>query len=200
MVNKLDLRKVEKTIKNSGLKLFTSRELAALFGVSQNTMRLFVHRNTKKGEFTQIKHGLHALAENLPDPLYTANKLIQPSYVSLETALSLYNIIPETSAGITSVSTKSARVFEFKNTDYTYTKFKQDYFFGYELSNSFSKEEAFVATPEKALADYLYLVSIGKRKLNSRFNLGVVDKDKLIDTINKFNSAKLSRLVKTLYA
>ena len=64
---------------------------------------------------------------------YIANKIYQPSYVSLETALHYYGIIPEAVFTISSITTLKTQKFKNKQGFYTYTNIKSNCFFGYEL-------------------------------------------------------------------
>jgi predicted transcriptional regulator of viral defense system len=89
-----------------------------------------------------------------------ANFLYEPSYISLETALSYWGILPQFPFEITSVTLKK-----------TVTKSVDDIVYSYShLSNTmyglYTKEEEFlIATPEKSLFDQLYLVARGWRTL-----------------------------------
>ncbi len=75
-----------------------------------------------------MKRGLYAFPDALPPDLYVANKLYEPSYISLEFALSYHGIIPETVYEITSVTTKSTRRFEAMGKVFTYRRIKREAF------------------------------------------------------------------------
>ena len=60
-----------------------------------------------------------------------ANKIYTPSYVSLESALSYYNFIPEGVFKITSISTKKTNEFETKVGSFIYKNIKPSYFSNY---------------------------------------------------------------------
>ena len=62
--------------------------------------------------------------------MYLANVLRSPSYVSLEFILSRYNIIPEASFAVTSITTKSSRVFSSAFSSFIYRSIKEELFFG----------------------------------------------------------------------
>jgi predicted transcriptional regulator of viral defense system len=85
-----------------------------------------------------------------------ANRIYKPSYVSLETALSYYQFIPESVYGITSVSTKRTYRFHTDFGNFLYRTLRPDLFFGYELVQSGHKYIK-IAEPEKAVLDYIYL-------------------------------------------
>lgn len=201
MVKKLDSFLVSKTIEEKGIKVFTPQELAVMFSVSNLATTMFLHRNTKKGVFEKVKNGLYVLARNPPNPMYLANKMIEPSYISFESALSIYSIIPEVAYAITSATTKSSREVVFRDTAFDYIKLKKELFFGYSLKEEANEQGYQMASPEKALCDYLYLVSLGQRNLNDRLSTRSIDKEKAMQIAKKFGRAGLKKLVReVLYA
>ena len=136
--------------------LFTSGDLAGL------NEKVYYHRLVewqKKGYIRRMAKNIFTFSENRPDEwmlFLVANKLYTPSYVSLESALSLHGLIPETSFAITSVSTKKTTRFESDSGLYIYRKIKPALMFGYDLK-LFRNTAIRIATPEKAILDYLYL-------------------------------------------
>lgn len=118
--------------------------------------RLYTWR--KNGWISSVKKGLYELTypQNFViSDLYIANRLYFPSYVSLETALSVYNIIPEISMAVTSITTKPTRNFKNKHGLFIYRTVKPVSFAGYRIfrQNNF---EILIAEPEKAMIDFLY--------------------------------------------
>jgi len=90
------------------------------------------------------------------DLFIIANKIYRPSYVSLESALSYYNLIPEGVYSVTSITSKTTRNFETKIAPFSYRKIKSELLFGYQLANH--RGQSFkIAEIEKALLDYFYL-------------------------------------------
>ncbi|MCX8009992.1 MAG: hypothetical protein N3A61_02470 [Ignavibacteria bacterium] len=89
---------------------------------------------------------------------HIANRLYEPSYISLETALSYYGLIPEMVYSITSVSSKKTTSFKTRYALFTYKKVKANLLFGYKLitRNSLTIK---IAEPEKAILDFLYFQS-----------------------------------------
>lgn len=113
-----------------------------------------------KGYLVKLRNGWYAFRECLsrPDfPQYIANSIYKPSYISLQTALAHYGMIPEEIARITSVT--SLKTAEFSNSfgDFTYQTVKASIMFGYMPKPMADGRTILFATPEKALADLLYL-------------------------------------------
>jgi predicted transcriptional regulator of viral defense system len=85
-----------------------------------------------------------------------ANKIYQPSYVSLESAFSYYNLIPEGVFTITSVSTKKTSTFDTPIGNFGYRSIQSSLFFGYQIKQVGNMHFA-MADLEKCILDYLYL-------------------------------------------
>ena len=199
MVVKLNRLQVQKKLKSLKLSLFTPQEFQDVFGVPKKTALTFIGRNVKSGLFFKLRNNYYQLQDsNLP--LYLiANKLYQPSYISLEKALSYYSIIPETIYAITSVTTKPTQEFETPRAIFTYRKIKQGAFTGYRATRLEGSIVLF-AEAEKSLADYLYFVDLKKATLNDRLELRNVNKKKLIRYAKLFNRRSLLKLIDRVYA
>jgi predicted transcriptional regulator of viral defense system len=86
-----------------------------------------------------------------------ANRIYAPSYISLESALAIYQVIPETVLGVTSVSTRKTRRLESNWGMLTYRRIKPATYFGYEVRGGKENQKFLLARLEKAVLDYLYL-------------------------------------------
>ena len=136
-------------------------------------------------------------------PLYVANKIYSPSYISLEYALSEYELIPETVNIITSVSTRKTADFVNELGRFSYGKIKKELFFGYKAVNV-NNQNALYATKEKALLDFIYL-NIGSFResfddfYHYRFqNLETISWKTLNSFLEKYKNNKLKRIIKLL--
>ncbi len=193
-MSKLNWRSFEETIIKKGLKVFSPRDVSLFFDVSLRAARGFLSYNTERGFVVKLKRGAYALKSNLPPDFLIANKLYEPSYVSLSTVLSFYKLIPETVYSITSVTSKSTRDFEVLGRTFSYRRIKKAAFTGYE-PQEVSDETVLIATPEKAVADFLYFVSLGKMSPNDRLRIDRVDEDKLWEMVEVFENQRLSALL-----
>jgi hypothetical protein len=111
-----------------------------------------------------LKKGLYiagpSISEKKPDTFLVANHLLGPSYVSVETALSYYGLIPERVYEISSMTTKASRSFKTSLGIFTYTRLPLPYYsFGLEMRCLPSNQYAIVASPEKALCDKIVTTS-----------------------------------------
>lgn len=199
MVKKLDRIKVQEKLKNSGLMIFTPREFYDVFCISPKTGSVFISRNLKSGLFLKLRNNYYMLKDSHPSLYSIANKLYQPSYISLESALSYYGIIPEVVYTVTSVTTKPTREFTTPKSVFSYQRIKKSVFAGYSPV-VLEGNVVLLAEPEKALADYLYFVDLKKISLNDRLNLKGVHKGKLLKFIRSFNRKSLLKKITEIYA
>ncbi|MFH1259498.1 MAG: type IV toxin-antitoxin system AbiEi family antitoxin domain-containing protein [Elusimicrobiota bacterium] len=82
--------------KLSKLKCFTPIDIKRFSGLSETAVNKIIWRYTQKGIFVRLRNGLYIFENlSLPPLWHIANKVYQPSYISFETALSYYGIIPE---------------------------------------------------------------------------------------------------------
>ncbi|MDA3890763.1 MAG: hypothetical protein PF517_03760 [Salinivirgaceae bacterium] len=115
----------------------------------------------KKGYIYKLRSQHYCFADEQYDEekqYIIANRIYKPSYVSLETALFYYGLIPEAVFTITSISTLKTKSFKNSVGNFTYNTLGASRFFGYRLVQN----ELFtfkIAEPEKALLDFLYLKS-----------------------------------------
>lgn len=105
-----------------------------------------------------VKRGLYipgkAVRRQQPDPFLIANHIMGPSYVSLDSALSFYALIPEKVFSVTSVTTKQGKQYSTKAGVFTYTRLPLPYYsFGIQSSEVVHNQRFLIATPEKALFD-----------------------------------------------
>lgn len=198
-MKKMNSIQVEKILREKNISLFTPRDFQHLFGASLLAVNSFINRHVKTGIFKKIKNGLYAFGENMPPKFLAANKLYEPSYISFETALSYYHIIPEIIYTIFSATTKASREYESLNTNFVYHRIKKYYFCNY-VPKTINNLTVYMAEPEKALVDYLYFVDLKKKELNNRINIGALSYKKVIKIAKMFKRKRLLMLINKLYA
>jgi predicted transcriptional regulator of viral defense system len=117
------------------------------------------------GRLYQMRRGVYVLAppyqKTKPHPFMIANTLVHGSYVSLQAALAHYDLIPEYTPVVTSVTTGRPRRWQTPLGDYLFRHIKRAWLRGYRRLDMGDGQFAFVATPEKALLDLIHLQSGG---------------------------------------
>lgn len=185
--------------------VFSSALLLAGKRSAQN-VRLQLSRWVKGGKLYQIRRGLYSLPPPWrkiePHPFLIANRLRAGSYVSLHSALAWHGLIPEYTPVTTSVGAGHPIVSHTPIGSFVFKHIMPTLRFGY-LEQAVAREQfAFIATPEKALIDLLYLTPgadspafIEELRLQ---NISILNKDLLIETTKRINKPKLFRCVKII--
>lgn len=177
-MDKLKLISVQKTLSARKISIFSIKDFVRIFNVDPKTARAFLSYNTKIGAFKRIKRGAYCLASERLSKFELANYLYQPSYISFETAMSYYGLIPETVYTVISATSKPQKTYNFEEQAYQYIQIKKNFFFGYSPVKIRDKTIR-MADKEKAVLDYLYLASLKKQSINERLSLSKLDKKKL---------------------
>ena len=185
-----------KKLKEKNLVIFTPLDIRRIFGVSKIAAAFFVHRYTKRDLLKRVKRGIYTLYDTAVPDFYLANKLYEPSYISLEFALSYHRIIPETVYEVTSVTTRTTRRFNVLGKVFSYRKIKKEAFTGYSLRKQRSST-FLIAEPEKAFVDLTYLRIINNKKPVSRFDKKKINPTKALRYAKLFNNNKLTSIIKT---
>lgn len=141
---------------------FTTQDVAALFPGSEDRRYGLVKRALASGQIIHIRRGLYCLAPRYQKRsvnLYAlAQQVYGPSYISLESALSRHGWIPEAVHAITSASFKKSKEFTTPLGIFSYERVPQEVFYAeVERLTDASGNVFLMATPLKALADYVYV-------------------------------------------
>jgi len=151
---------LELTLRSHPFAYITDNELEALIGGTPDSRHSMVKRALAKGDLMRIKRGLYCLGAWLhpqkPHPFELAQKIYSPSYISLESALSYHQLIPEAVHTITCVTPKRAQTFTTPLGEFKYFTLPQfNFFMGVERREE-NTRCFFMATPWKAITDYVY--------------------------------------------
>lgn len=116
----------------------------------------------KSKELISIRRGLYIIGPKMdlpsPQPFLIANHLRGPSYISLESALSYWNMIPERAYEISSVTIKTSKLYKTTVGRFSYQQLKTPYYsYGIKNIDYSPKQTALIASPEKALCDKIVL-------------------------------------------
>jgi predicted transcriptional regulator of viral defense system len=116
----------------------------------------------RRGEIIQVRRGLYVRSPKYGgtvEPMEIANLLYGPSYISLEYALSYYDLIPERVESITSVTPKRSKKFLTPLASFTYEHISQK---AYPTGINLEKKDGIgvlIASKEKAMCDRIALAS-----------------------------------------
>ncbi|MCI0493757.1 hypothetical protein L0Z72_02025 [candidate division KSB1 bacterium] len=140
-----------------GYTLFSVREIKK---IDHTFYRRRLSEWQAKGYIKKIIRGYYLFSDvelNEQVLFEIANRMHQPSYISLEIALSHYHLIPESVYGITSITTRKPYKYSTPFGDFAYRYIKPALFFGYELINYQPNKIFKIGYPEKVIIDFFYL-------------------------------------------
>jgi len=155
-------RLTKQLFKNAQASEFSNQDVSVLLPGSENSRQALIKRAIAQGEIIHIRRGLYCLAPEYrkkPINLFTvAQQVYGPSYVSLESALSFHGWIPEAVYACTSVCLKNSREFQTPLGLFSYTRVPQQILYTeVERQTDEYRNVFLIASPIKALADYVYV-------------------------------------------
>lgn len=185
--------KAIKILHNSNIVLFDIADAQKIFNTKkENTLYKLLQRLEKSKVIIRLNSGKYQFALQNINDFELANFLINPSYISLETALSFYGILPQLTYSITSITPLKTQRIICQNKEYEYCRLESKYFFGFE-----KKDKFLIASPEKALLDQLYFAS--KKLRNTHWedlNLQQINKNLFKQWSRQYSFAPLQKLIK----
>lgn len=169
----------------------------------------------EKNYIIKLKNGWYCFPEFLKQSnahWLIANSIYQPSYISLESILSFYGLIPEVIFTTTSVATLRTMTYKTVVGDLYYYTIKPELYFGYRFLPFSSKETANpfnrqirVAELEKAILDFFYLRNNYRTKqdiIDLRFDSHIIQNELNIETLynylSKFESKILEQCIEMM--
>ena len=178
-MNYANLRKIDKLY-------FGYPDIGTVLGITPASARVSANRYVRQGYLVRVKRNLYVLRERWDrlsgKELFIIANLIQvPSYVSLMTAMGYHDVTTQIQRDfIESIAIKRTKSVDVRGRAFTFSKIDSNLYFGFERREGF-----FIATPEKAYLDALYLKSLNKYN----FDMASVD-------FGKLDIAKVRRMVK----
>ncbi len=124
---------------------------------TEDATKALIKRGCQKGELIRVKNGLYILSADYQkygiNNFTIANLMVTPSYVSLESALSYYNLIPEAVYTTTSVTTYLTHEYSSPVGQFSFSHLKKNYFNHGFYQAELGANHFLIATPLKALID-----------------------------------------------
>lgn len=169
-------------LKSLNKSYFTVADLEKILKMERDVLYVTLNRLTKSGVLIRLKRGVYQPEFQSLELEKTANELYYPSYLSFESALSRYGILSQIPYSLTFATTRTTKKQSLAGREVEYKQLKDELFFGYTLVTGI-----YVAEPEKAVLDQLYLMSKGRTVSDiNEWSLVALDKEKLLTYSNKF--------------
>jgi len=178
-MNKVELLKKFKEFKKS---FYTFAELQIILGLSKLSTNKRIIDLVSQGFLIKLGKNIYVPSFLDYNVLKIANDLKQPAYISFESALSFYHILESEENVITLATFLNFPHRDIGGKTIIWSRIKKELFFGFV-----KEKDLMIATPEKALADLIYVASFGR----GLFNKNSIDLNK-----NKFDKHKFSNIIK----
>ena len=143
--------------------IFGTDDIARVLGISTASARVTASRYAGQGIIVRLKPDLYMLQTrfhtmSVEERFRVASLLQTPSYISLTTALSYYEVSTQQQMYyIESAAVKRTKRIEIRGLTFSFTRLKNELYAGFKRRDDF-----FIALPEKALADAVYLSAMGR--------------------------------------
>ena len=173
-------------LNNINKLIISLEDIAKVLSINKDSAKVTANRYVKNGSILRIKKNSYITTNkyeklNEKELFQLANAIQVPSYISLASALTYYNISTQQLRGIIeSVTTKKTNSVKVKEISFNFILINKNLYTGFKLEN-----DIFIASPEKALADIVYLSSLGRYS----YDFDAID-------FNKLNKNKITAYIR----
>ena len=186
---------IYRQLEKQGIRLLDYGVLSQITGYTKkNTLYKLADKLVENDIITKLTSGKFLVNDAGVGEFEVANYIYQPSYISLESALSYYGILAQFPYSVTSVTTRKSRKMQIKGKEYVYSTIKSGLFNGYVKLDTF-----LMASAEKALVDMAYFNTKGISNIDlSELDLSSIDRTKLRDMARMYNG-QVNRYLEEIY-
>ncbi|MCK4716832.1 MAG: type IV toxin-antitoxin system AbiEi family antitoxin domain-containing protein [Candidatus Marinimicrobia bacterium] len=169
--------KLLQSLRKTGKLYFNIQDLRKISAYSTDSLYVILNRLVKRNELIRLCPGIYILPEKIGAIEIIANLIYYPSYLSFDSALARYGLISQIPYTFSFATLRKPKSLTLLDYDIEYSMINKSYFSGYvKLKNGL-----FIASPEKALVDMIYIASFGK----TYFDFGDIVLTKI--DLKKFN-------------
>jgi predicted transcriptional regulator of viral defense system len=191
----LSLLEIYKIFKENKIVFFDFATLSKLTNYNnKNTLYKIAQKLERKKLIKRLSLGMFLFSEAEVSEFEIANYVYSPSYISLESALSIYGILSQFPYTITSITTRKSKKLLIEEKEYQFSKIDETLFWGYEKKGNF-----LIASAEKALLDSIYFFFKGLVNIDyAELDLSIINKNLLFKLVKEFNSDQIYNKVKEI--
>ena len=169
--------------------------------VNTAAIRSQISRWVREGKIIMLRRGCYTIAPPysgvVPSVFVLGNAMEPASYISCQSALAWYGLIPEHVPSVVSVTSARAGTINNKLGNFIFRHVKSSLLWGFETVNVLRGENARIAFPEKALLDLIYLEPEGDsdsylEQLRLQ-NIDLLEREKLVSYAHRWGKPKLIR-------
>ena len=170
-----------KIINQQEKTVFSSKDISRLINKNSNYTKVFLSRVRKNNLLQFIERGKYCKLDT--SEFEVASNILFPSYISFLSALSIQGLTDQIPVEISLVALKQRSSFFFKNYRITFSTFPKKLFFGYTR-----RDNMYIADPEKAILDSLYLNIVPLSEIVKIINESELNMNKFLDYAEKMDS------------
>jgi len=186
----LSIYQIRDLARGGGRAVYSIQQLANLLGKKKSIANVYASRLVSRGLAARLVRGKLAFTG---DEQAIASQLLEPSYISLHSALSFHGLLMQVPKEIECVTPKNSR--KYGKLGIAYHRIPARLFYGYERHGA-GGEYSFVADAEKALVDGVYLNRLPRSLV--RELAGNVDRGKLAGYVSRFSGKGRKKLERWL--
>lgn len=176
---RLSLYKIRNLALKSKRAVFSVQQLANLIGKSKAVASVYSYRLVKKGLANKLLSGRISFSD---DEYVNASQLMEPTYISLQSALLFHGLVTQVPKDVECVTTRNSK--RYPSLGIAYHKIPPALYFGY-VKHGKSDSYIFMAEPEKAVIDCIYLNAISLSQVKEL--LTRLDRKKFEGFVKRYN-------------
>jgi len=150
-----------KALQKINKPFYTIADLEKVTGLQRSSLYVALKRWVAVGIIERVSQGIYLPMGSLISMETLAAQLYLPNYLSFESALAGYGILNLVPYTITFATPRKTKKFLLRKQQVEFRKIARDLFFGFEMKNGI-----YLASPEKAFLDEVYLLAKGKVTLD----------------------------------
>jgi predicted transcriptional regulator of viral defense system len=180
---------LDSIFKGTQKAILTPSDVAKLTGLAPAYLEVALHRAVKRGTIIHLERQKYCIGST--HPFAVASNIAFPSYISFLSALSHHNLTTQMPRQITVASLRNRKPVMLGDDTVSFVALSAHRIFGYDritLDGCF----AFMATPEKAIVDSLYLPRhCPISESFAAIQAGTLDVHKILDFVRRMDSIVL---------
>lgn len=181
-------------LNNSDKNIFSIEDISKILSISKESAKVTANRYVQNDQLIRLKRNYYITPTkfeklNEEELFKLANMLQVPSYISFMSALSYYNIsTQQVQSVIESAALKRTKNINVENIEFRFILIKEELY-----SDFLMKKDFFIATPEKSLADAVYLTSLSRYNCDfEAIDFSKINKQKVNLIIERTNKKTIS--------
>ena len=140
---------------------YSIADIEKITGLSRKSIYVTLNRLVERGVLERVRTGTYRPFTAKVSIENIASSIYMPNYLSFESALSRYSVLNLVPYTLTFATTRRTKRLTVEGRDVEFRQIKKDIFWGYEMRGGI-----YVAKPEKAFLDLVYLASKGMASID----------------------------------